>query len=92
MAPPLVLVNGVGGAVLRAMLHGVHSEKWWCETHTSHYETVWLNLEKILPFEKDCLMHNLILHFDNRTKTYANTTGVLVDASYDFGGVKGIDF
>jgi len=87
--PPVVLVNGLTGSILRGKLEGVKPEHAWCKTKKD-WHRMWLNVAEILPLEKDCLLHNLELQYNVTTKTYANTTGVEVDGGVDFGGVGGL--
>ena len=90
--PPLVLVNGLAGAILKGKWTDVHEPHFWCSKTSKGYETLWLNLEQVVPFQKDCLMNRLVLHYDHTTGAYSNTSGVDVDSNVDWGGVGGLAY
>ncbi len=90
--PPLVLVNGLAGAILKGKWTDVHEPHFWCSKTSKGYETLWLNLEQVVPFQKDCLMNRLVLHYDPTIGAYSNTSGVDVDSNVDWGGVGGLAY
>lgn len=50
----------------------------------------WLNLEQLIPEQKDCLLSRLALRYDNGT--FYNAKGVDVNSNVDFGGAGGVAY
>ena len=46
---------------------------------------------ELLPFVRDCFVHDMFLHFDEKTRTFHNTEGVSVRPE-DFGNVTAVSY
>ena len=77
---PVILVPGLAGSRFRARLDGTSEPHFFCSKHDSWY-TIWVNAAELVPGNKDCLLHNLELHFNASTGEYSNTTGVELDTN-----------
>jgi len=89
--PPIVMVPGLAGSVLKMKLVDGPTPHVWCWKNADWFVT-WVNTEELIPKQKDCFLERVQLRFDNTTGTYYNTSGVQIDSSVDFGGVGGIEY
>ena len=86
------MVPGLAGSVFRARLNGTAKPPHiWC-SRSSGWFTTWLNIEQLIPEQKDCLLARLLPYFNANTSTYHDAEGVELDTNVDFGGVGGIAF
>ncbi|GFR74991.1 group XV phospholipase A2-like [Elysia marginata] len=90
---PVVLVPGDGGSQLFVKLNKTQSEHWWCEKTTSGYETLWLSISDITPPLIHCFVENMMLIYDNKTRTTHSPEGVHIktDGFGDTASVEWLD-
>lgn len=88
---PVILIPGDGGSQLVAKLNKTTSPHYLCRKYTSDYESIWLNLEELLPEVLDCFVDNMRLWYDPKTRTTFNTPGVDIRAS-GFGGTDSVEY
>ena len=55
----LYLVPGIGGSQIEAKLSKNASSHYWCYKKYENWFTVWLSIEELLPWSRDCWMDNL---------------------------------
>lgn len=89
---PVVLVPGLAGSVFRIKLTDAVAPHSWCQKTTSDYFVTWVNVEELLPLQKDCTLSRLKLYYNATQKTYHDAKGVSVDSNVDFGGVGGVQY
>ncbi|CAH0389323.1 unnamed protein product [Bemisia tabaci] len=73
---PVIFIPGDGGSQLNAKLNKTSTVHYLCTKQTNDYFNIWLNLELLVPIVIDCLIDNLQLHYDNKTRTTSNSPGV----------------
>ena len=73
--PPVILLNGLGGAALEAKLERTSVVKRIC-SKKSDWFTLWLSVEELLPDVVDCFTDNIVPRYDAANHTYANPDGV----------------
>uniref|UniRef100_A0A0B6ZGM7 EF-hand domain-containing protein n=2 Tax=Arion vulgaris TaxID=1028688 RepID=A0A0B6ZGM7_9EUPU len=88
---PVILIPGDGGSQLVAKLNKTTSPHYICRKYTSDYESIWLNLEELLPEVLDCFVDNMRLLYDPQTRTTFNTPGVDIQAN-GFGETDSVEF
>ncbi|BFZ12763.1 hypothetical protein BsWGS_15802 [Bradybaena similaris] len=88
---PVVLIPGDGGSQLVAKLNKTSSPHYLCRKSTSDYESIWLNLEELLPEVLDCFVDNMRLWYNPKTRKTFNTPGVDIKVS-GFGGTESVEF
>ncbi len=82
---------GDGGNQIYAKLNKTSRPHYICDLTTKDYFELWLNLELISPYVIECLVDNLRLVYNNKTKLTENSPGVetLVDK---FGMTDTVEF
>lgn len=88
---PVVLVPGDGGSQLFVKLNKTESKHWWCEKTTSGYESLWLSITDITPPLIDCFVENLMLVYDNKTRTTHSPDGVDIK-TVGFGDTASVEW
>jgi len=73
---PVIFVPGDGGNQLYAKLNKTSRPHYICDLTTKDYYELWLNLELITPYVIECLVDNLRLVYNNKTKMTENSPGV----------------
>jgi len=81
---PVVMIPGLAGSVFKAKLDGADAPHFWCKKNADWFVT-WLNLEQLIPEQKDCLLSRLALNYDEKSDTLYNAKGVMLDTNVDFG-------
>jgi len=91
--PPVILLNGLAGSRMTAVLDTTTSPHFFCEKN-SHNKTIdlWVSAKELVPGVIDCLFDNMKLRYDASTQQYSNKPGVTLDGSVDFGGVSGLAY
>ena len=67
---------GDGGNQIYAKLNKTSRPHYICDLTTKDYYELWLNLELITPYVIECLVDNLRLVYNNKTKMTENSPGV----------------
>jgi hypothetical protein len=88
---PVVLIPGDGGNQLYTKLNKTTGPHYFCQLKSNDYFLLWLNLEEITPYVIDCLVDNIKLNYDNKTKTTFNTPGVDV-VPKSFGNPETVEY
>ncbi|GFO20649.1 group XV phospholipase a2 [Plakobranchus ocellatus] len=88
---PVVLVPGDGGSQLVVKLNKTTSKHWFCEKHTSDYESLWVNLEEFAPPLIYCFVENMMLIYDNKTRTTREPQGVDIK-TVGFGDTASVEW
>jgi len=88
---PIVMVPGLAGSVIKGSLSNASPPYWYCPTDLDE-GVLWVNIDEILPIEKDCLLWMMKPHFNATDGTYYDTEGVTLETNVDFGGVDGITY
>lgn len=70
-----LLVPGDGGSQMDARLNKPQVIHYICQK-TSDWFNIWLNLELLVPYVIDCWIDNILLVYDNKTRTTQNSPGV----------------
>lgn len=73
---PVIFVPGDGGNQIYAKLNKTSRPHYICDLTTKDYYELWLNLELITPYVIECLVDNLRLVYNNKTKMTENSPGV----------------
>ena len=89
--PPVVLLNGLGGAALQCQLDATHVPKHALCTKKEDWFTIWLDLEELVPGAFSCFEDNIIPRYNASTQAYSSPQGVSIRA-LDFGGVGGLAY
>jgi lysophospholipase-3 len=89
---PVILVPGLAGSQVRAQLKDSSPPHSLCEKSTppGKWLQLWLSVEEVAPYAKDCLLSRIALTFDNATGAYSDAPGVTLDTNVDFGNVSGV--
>lgn len=88
---PVILVPGLAGSQMKAILANSKPPHFWCESSSSgKWLQLWVSVLQVLPTNKDCLMSRIATTFDAATNTYSDAPGVTLDTNVDFGGVDGV--
>ena len=89
---PVILVPGLAGSQVRAQLKDSSPPHSLCEKTSApgKWLQLWLSLEEVAPYAKDCLLSRIALTFDNATGAYSDAPGVTLDTNVDFGNVSGV--
>lgn len=70
----LFAVPGVGGNQLFAKLNKPSTVNYWCTPRTDDYFALWLDpMSLILPYRSDCWVDNVLLYYNNITRTTSNS-------------------
>lgn len=85
---PVVLLPGLGGSVLEAILDKSGSP-FPCYDHYDKWFRIWFAIEEVLV--QPCWFDNLDIEFNATTGNYTNTPGVQLRPK-DFGGVDGVNY
>ena len=85
------VVPGDGGSQIDAKLSKLAVPHYFCDQSTSHYFSLWLNLEQSMPFLIDCWVDNIRLVYDIKTRTTKNSPGVDIQIP-GFGNTTTIEF
>lgn len=72
------LVPGDGGSQLDAKLNKTDVVHYICQKKTADFFNIWLNLELLVPLIIDCWVDNMVLVYDNVTRTTSNSPGVTI--------------
>lgn len=90
---PVIMVPGDGGNQVYAKLNKTKRVHYICDYRTKDYYELWLNLELISPYIIGCLVDNLRLVYNNKTKLTENSPGVdiLIKGFGDTDQVEYID-
>ena len=90
---PIILVNGLGGAVMEGKLNHVPKEDThaYCSANTKDWFTLWLSIEEVSPIVKNCLEDHLIPIYDQTNQCFSDPEGVEIRMK-DFGGVSGLAY
>ena len=90
---PIILINGLGGAVIEGKLTHVPKDQThsYCSKNTKDWFTLWLSLEEISPVAKNCLEDHLIPTYDKTNEYFVDAEGVQIQVK-DFGGVSGLAY
>uniref|UniRef100_A0AC35U485 Lecithin-cholesterol acyltransferase n=1 Tax=Rhabditophanes sp. KR3021 TaxID=114890 RepID=A0AC35U485_9BILA len=73
----LFIVPGFGGSRLQAKLDGKPSKPHWiCDSVTSDFFEIWLNLQLFTPLVVDCFVDNMKMIFNTTTRQCVNNIGV----------------
>lgn len=73
---PVIFVPGDGGSQVNAKLNKTTAVHYICQKKTDDYFNLWLNIELLVPVVIDCWIDNMILNYDNVTRTTSNSEGV----------------
>ncbi len=91
--PPVVLLNGLAGAVIQAKLTGAPpGPHFFCERDTKNFTKLWVSPTELVPGVIDCFFDNLRVRYDGDARAYSNKPGVTIDGSVDWGGVGGLEY
>ncbi|KAK6982637.1 group XV phospholipase A2 [Biomphalaria glabrata] len=88
---PVVLIPGDGGSQLVAKLNKTSAPHFICRKYTKDYESIWINLEELLPQVIDCFVDNMRLVYDKVTRTTSNSPGVDI-RTVEFGGTSSVEW
>ena len=89
--PPVVLLNGLAGAVFNAKYDKKSVPHFYCsKSSKGEFERIWVSVKELVPGVIDCMFDTMVLHYENGS--YSNTEGVTLDTSVDFGGVGGLEY
>jgi len=89
---PVILVPGLAGSVFRVKLDGAAAPHVWCEKESKDFFITWLNVEELVPLQKDCTLSRLMPYYNATTRTYHDAPGVTLDTNVDMGGVGGVEY
>ncbi|XP_072013227.1 lysosomal phospholipase A and acyltransferase-like [Amphiura filiformis] len=87
---PVILVPGDGGNQLWATLNKSSTVHYLC-TKKSDLYNLWLNLEELFPYLIECFVDNIIMQYDNKTRTIHDAPGVNVYLK-DFGNTSTVEW
>lgn len=73
---PVILIPGDGGSQVEAKLNRSKVIHYACEKTSPDYFNIWLNLELLVPYVIGCWIDNMVLSYDNVTRTTRNQEGV----------------
>lgn len=73
---PVIFVPGDGGNQMEARFNKPDVVHYLCYRKIDDWFNIWLNLELLAPFEIDCWIDNVLLIYDNNTRTTQNSPGV----------------
>ncbi|XP_015509870.2 phospholipase A2 group XV [Neodiprion lecontei] len=73
---PVILIPGDGGSQVEAKLNKSSTIHYACEKTSNDYFNIWLNLELLVPYAIGCWIDNMVLNYDNVTRTTYNQPGV----------------
>ncbi|XP_037047711.1 phospholipase A2 group XV-like isoform X2 [Bradysia coprophila] len=73
---PVIFVPGDGGNQMDARLNKPDVVHYICDQKTDYWFNIWLNLELLAPYEIYCWIDNILLIYDNDTRTTQNSPGV----------------
>lgn len=85
---PVVFIPGDGGSQLEAKLNKTTRVHYICDL-TSDWYDLWLNVHLLAPFAFDCLVDNMRLVYDNKTKLTINSPGVQI-RPVNFGSLASV--
>ncbi|XP_059163552.1 phospholipase A2 group XV-like [Physella acuta] len=88
---PVILVPGDGGSQLVAKLNKTSVPHYWCTKQTVGYESIWINLEELVPTVIDCFVDNMRLVYDAKTRKTSNSPGVDI-RTVDFGNTTPVEW
>lgn len=86
--PPIVIVPGLGGSVIKANLTNMPSYRD-CATSSEDY-TIWFAVSQIMT-RFDCFCRNFKLEYDPVTQQVDSARGGRITPD-DFGGLNGVDY
>ncbi|BFZ19520.1 hypothetical protein BsWGS_22559 [Bradybaena similaris] len=88
---PVVLIPGDGGSQLVAKLNKTSTPHHLCRKYTADYESIWVNLEELLPQVIDCFVDNMRLRYDPVTRTTHDGPGVDIRTT-GFGDTASVEY
>lgn len=88
---PVIFVPGVGGSQLEARLNKTERVHRVCRLQ-SDWSNLWLNMHLLAPISFDCLVDNMRLVYDRRTKLTSSPQGVAVRPPPPFGLLEGVEY
>ncbi|CAL1538478.1 unnamed protein product [Lymnaea stagnalis] len=88
---PVILVPGDGGSQLVARLNKTDTRSFLCRKSTSDYESIWINLEELIPGVLSCFVDNMRLIYDPVTRKTSNSPGVDI-RTIGFGGTDSVEW
>ncbi|RUS89695.1 hypothetical protein EGW08_002513 [Elysia chlorotica] len=88
---PVILVPGDGGSQLEVMLNKTTSKRSWCERTTSGYTSLWVNMEELASPMIYCFVDNMVLEYDNTTRTTRSPEGVHI-RTVGFGDTASVEW
>lgn len=87
---PVVFIPGDGGSQLQAKIDKSTQVNPFCKKKSDWYN-LWLNFRELTPVSFDCLIDNMQLHYDYKTRTTSNTDGVEIRPT-DFGSLDSVSY
>jgi len=93
LLPPVVLIPGVGGSQLSALISKTRPTHWYCDNNNKWY-LIWLQLSQLSPGGPvECWTFNMQLNYtdDSALGTFYNSTGVEIMVDY-FGSTLGFEY
>ncbi|CAG5134580.1 unnamed protein product [Candidula unifasciata] len=88
---PVVLIPGDGGSQLVVKLNKSSTPHYLCRKVTAGYETIWVNLEELLPEVIDCFVDNMRLRYDPVSRTTHDGPGVDIRTT-GFGDTASVEY
>ncbi|XP_066927117.1 lysosomal phospholipase A and acyltransferase-like [Clytia hemisphaerica] len=88
---PIVIVPGIGGSQINAKLNKSSSKHIYCYKSSSDWFTIWLSIEELLPWAKDCWVENFKLQWNEENGRMENVPGVFTQCP-DFGNTTAIEW
>lgn len=73
---PVILIPGDGGSQLEAKLNKPSTVAWYCWKKTDNWYNLWLSVRLLIPKVIYCLIDNMRLVYDAKTRTTSNSPGV----------------
>lgn len=87
---PVVFIPGDGGSQMEAKLNKTRRDHYICDLVSDWYD-IWLNVHLLVPYSFDCLVDNMMLHYNSTTRRTSNTEGVQIRPT-NFGSLDSVDY